>query len=369
MAITVTINGKQYTFRNLEEQVLFLTQELEKVLQSLGNALPDPIPGPPGEPGATGGPGPEGPRGKGIYGCSSVLPSPTAYQEGDMYLLFNGELYKKVSGNWVMQTTLKGSQGAVGLPGGSEVIANPASAFTDYLSKLKIDGTTYAIPNGNYVKWINAPQGDALTDQEKEWIINGVFVNGDFLGYKNPVLFPASKSGNYYYGVIAGPYEGTSYTIIGQYQINPDNTIVEIGDYGNIALKCIKFFNGAEVPQFPSSPTHRKKIVYNSNNTLQWIDDKLFRHNIRLDFTGDIYVYFTLYSASGAPITDISEVLELKYQAIGSMCVYSNNVDNTAAIINNFNSGDLGIDIGGGVTHLDYGNDLVSIVDDNSEVY
>ena len=34
--------------RNLEEQVLYLTNELIKIKQSLGTALPDPIEGPEG---------------------------------------------------------------------------------------------------------------------------------------------------------------------------------------------------------------------------------------------------------------------------------------------------------------------------------
>lgn len=358
--------------RNLQEQVLYLTNELNKIKQSLGTALPDPIEGPEGPEGPEGQRGEQGEQGFGIVGFGTQFPS--SGRDGDWFLLKKSTMSgidfvmcRCVSQHWVEQFSIRGPAGPIA--NAMEIVANPTEPYSEELKKIKIEGVTYAIPNGNYVKWINAPQGDTLTDQERDWIINGVFVNGDFLGYKNPVLFPASKSGNYYYGVIAGPYEGTSYTIIGQYQINPDNSIVERGVYGNIELRCIKVLNGAAIPEYPSSPTNRKKIVYNTDNTLQWIDDKLFRHNIRLDFTGDIHVYFTLYSASGAPITDISEVLELKYQAIGSICVYSNNFDNTAAIIINFNSGDLGIDIGGGVTHLDYGNDLVSIVDDNSEVY
>lgn len=145
MAITVEINGKTYTFRNLEEQVLFLTKELTKVQQSLGNALPDPIPGPQGEPGATGGPGPEGPRGTGIFGCTAALPSPTAYKEGDLYVLFSGDLYRKINGEWVLQTNIKGPQGAPGLEGGTEVVANPVGSSTDNLEKINIDGTIYEV--------------------------------------------------------------------------------------------------------------------------------------------------------------------------------------------------------------------------------
>lgn len=139
----IEFEGKK--FLNEQEAYLYCLEQIKIIKQSLGNALPDPIQGPQGETGATGARGPEGPKGNGIYGCTAVLPSATAYQEGDMYLLFNGQLYKKINGSWVMQTTLKGPQGPVGLVGGSEVVANPVDAATDELEKVKIDGTTYNI--------------------------------------------------------------------------------------------------------------------------------------------------------------------------------------------------------------------------------
>ena len=139
----IEFEGKK--FLNEQEAYLYCLEQIKIIKQSLGNALPDPIQGPQGDTGADGARGPQGPRGNGIYGCTAVLPSATAYQEGDMYLLFNGQLYKKINGSWVMQTTLKGPRGPTGLVGGSEVIANPADAATDELNKVKIDGTTYNI--------------------------------------------------------------------------------------------------------------------------------------------------------------------------------------------------------------------------------
>ena len=122
----IEFEGKK--FLNEQEAYLYCLEQIKIIKQSLGNALPDPIQGPQGDTGADGARGPVGPRGNGIFGCTAVLPSATAYQEGDMYLLFNGQLYKKINGSWVMQTTLKGPQGPVGLTGGTEVIANPADA-------------------------------------------------------------------------------------------------------------------------------------------------------------------------------------------------------------------------------------------------
>lgn len=135
--------------RNLEQQVEYLTQELTKLKQQLGGALPDPIPGPQGDPGPKGETGPEGPMGYKIAGCTDALPSPTAYRDGDFYLLFNGNLYKKINGEWVLQTSLRGPQGVVGPAGGTEVIANPVGSPTDNLTKINIDGTIYDIVDDN----------------------------------------------------------------------------------------------------------------------------------------------------------------------------------------------------------------------------
>ena len=89
------INGKK--FLNEQEAICYLLNEVQTLKQSLGSALPDPIEGPQGPTGATGATGPQGERGTGVFGCSAVLPSPTAYKEGDFYVLFNGDLYKKIS--------------------------------------------------------------------------------------------------------------------------------------------------------------------------------------------------------------------------------------------------------------------------------
>ena len=136
-------DGKK--FLNEQEAIAYALDQITKIKQSLGDALPNPIAGPTGPAGATGATGPTGPRGKGFYGVTATLPSATAYEEGDFYLLSNGNVYKKVGGNWLLQYNLKGPQGPVGLEGGTDVVANPVDAYTDNLEKIKIDGTTYNI--------------------------------------------------------------------------------------------------------------------------------------------------------------------------------------------------------------------------------
>lgn len=99
-----------------------------------------------GATGETGEQGLRGADGTGIYGCTAALPSPDAYKEGDFYLLYNGDVYKKINSHWIRQTNIKGPQGPVGL-NGTVVIPNPVDEATDTLNKASIDGTIFAIPN------------------------------------------------------------------------------------------------------------------------------------------------------------------------------------------------------------------------------
>lgn len=103
-----------------------------------------------GETGETGPQGPIGTRGPSLFGVSHVLPSATAYIEGDMYLLDTGNLYKVILdyfGNktWILQTNIRGPQGEKGSDG-DEVQANPSSSATAYLYKISIDGIVYSFP-------------------------------------------------------------------------------------------------------------------------------------------------------------------------------------------------------------------------------
>ena len=232
----IEFEGKK--FLNEQEAYLYCLEQIKIIKQSLGNALPDPIQGPQGDTGADGARGPVGPRGNGIFGCTAVLPSATAYQEGDMYLLFNGQLYKKINGSWVMQTTLKGPQGPVGLTGGTEVIANPADAATDELNKVKIDGTTYNIKDfssSEVTALKNILQGEFNYDT-----VNGKYVFGD-----DPVDFNYPVT---YYGNIILKY--------GLQQISDDNgDPLVICENFNDANGNARFVEGNLTPETVSGVT------------------------------------------------------------------------------------------------------------------
>lgn len=135
-------------YRNLQEQVEFNTEEIEKIKQSLGGALPDPIVGPQGPKGEQGETGAEGPRGPGIIGFGTQLPG--SAQLNDMFILkrvvndvVEYVLYQYKGYTWLPQCNIRGPQGPVGPEGGTSVIPNPVDAPSDILKTVDIDGVTY----------------------------------------------------------------------------------------------------------------------------------------------------------------------------------------------------------------------------------
>lgn len=199
----ITIDDKEY--RNLQEQVGYLTEELKKIKQSLGNALPDPIPGPQGEPGTTGGPGPQGRTPKIGFGFGP-LPTDSSFENGDLYIiratnnvynLQKGNVYKKVNGVWELQLNIVGSQGPVGETGEVNVEANPLGETTGDLFSLDIDGVKWNIldvATRNYISAIKTYFGySTVTEKysfEKEVYINnklevnnGIKVTGNSIFY------------------------------------------------------------------------------------------------------------------------------------------------------------------------------------------
>ena len=143
----IMIDEKEY--RNLQEQVGYLTEELTKLKQSLGGALPDPIAGPTGPTGPTGATGPQGRTPKMGFGYGP-LPD-TGFENGDIYIargstngLTKGNVYLRVNNSWQLQLNLVGPQGPIG-PEGEDVIANPDKAYSEDLEKVDIDGIVYNI--------------------------------------------------------------------------------------------------------------------------------------------------------------------------------------------------------------------------------
>lgn len=153
--------------RNIQEQVQKNKDDIESLKQAgMGH---EPIPGPMGPTGPRGEQGVRGERGPGYYGTASMLPSTTAYEEGDMFLLNDGSLYKNVRGHWVRQASMRGPQGIQGETG-TEVIANPEGEPQDMLDTIGIDGVRYSINSTVYFGDIEGDPNDngALAEELQE---------------------------------------------------------------------------------------------------------------------------------------------------------------------------------------------------------
>lgn len=135
-------------YRNIEEQVEWLTEKVNKILQGLGGALPDPIEGPQGPQGPQGPRGNQGERGFSIIGSGTMLPD--SARQGDMFILKKTTeggvrtiIYSMQSGKWLPMVDITGSQGPQG-EGGDTVYANPVNSEpSKFLNTIEINGVVY----------------------------------------------------------------------------------------------------------------------------------------------------------------------------------------------------------------------------------
>lgn len=106
------LNFGNKEFRNLQEQVLKNANDVEEIKQSLGTALPNPIPGPQGPVGESI-TGPRGERGA-IWTVGTDFPaSPKLY---DMHLK-GTDVYQYNGTKWVLYRSIQGTQGLPGAKG------------------------------------------------------------------------------------------------------------------------------------------------------------------------------------------------------------------------------------------------------------
>jgi len=128
---------------------------------------------------------------------------------------------------------------------------------------------------GKYVRIMGAPTSTTLTNEQVEQIQEGVFINGNFLGYKNPILLPfGTQSYNVNYGIIIGVDTSTGrITEFATYYIDSDKKITK----GNVFLSMNGYnskmnIQGKQIPAYPSDTgTFTLKMV---NGTLTWVADE-----------------------------------------------------------------------------------------------
>ena len=184
---------------------------------------------------------------------------------------------------------------------------------------------------GSFVRIMDAPKSTTLTDEQIAQIREGVFINGNFLGYHNPILIPAQPVGvldGYYGGLLIGtteyPQQGP---VIKGFSINTSKVIAastneisfNVGYSGRITIKGLYSLNDKLFPNYPSNDNIGHLIC--RKGTLQWYIP-VAQDNIT---SGDVVA---LDSALGKALIDHLEVdingHRCKYEyTSGNYVVYS----------------------------------------------
>ena len=122
---------------------------------------------------------------------------------------------------------------------------------------------------GHYVRIMDAPESTTLTDEQIAQIKEGVFINGEFLSDKNPILLPSGESGSGYVGCIIGA--SSYYTRIRSYKIDKISKVISVITDNILVASNLFSVNGKTFPQYPSSTgTFVLKCV---DGTLSWVEE------------------------------------------------------------------------------------------------
>ena len=147
--------------------------------------------------------------------------------------------------------------------------------------------------NGKYVRIINAPSSDTLSESEFEGFKEGIFIKGEYEGLKNPIVGPASLLyDNAYHGTMIGPTISANAATILAYTINKTTrnvttkTVCTFSNDGAVVFdastKGIRIFpaalslrdqqgTGHALPPIPwPLPNYDASLVFNSSNVFEW---------------------------------------------------------------------------------------------------
>lgn len=134
--------------------------------------------------------------------------------------------------------------------------------------------------DGKAVKIMNAPSSSGtsatLTDEQIAQIVQGVFINGNFLGIINPIIFPLGLWGDTTYtGIIVGKDSTTNaYTKIKGCYIDIPNKVIHVEPQLTIEMNTVNGsinVNGKIIPNYPlDTGTFTLKCV---DGVLTWVQD------------------------------------------------------------------------------------------------
>lgn len=124
---------------------------------------------------------------------------------------------------------------------------------------------------GKYVRIINASDlSSPLTAEQVEILKQGVFVNGNYAGFINPVIFPFERT--YSTGFIMGR-GGDGHSKISVYNITSSNVFQILVD------RFISYYNyrqwlfGNQYPSLPQDQTDKTYALKLVNGTLTWVEE------------------------------------------------------------------------------------------------
>lgn len=144
---------------------------------------------------------------------------------------------------------------------------------------------------GKFVRIIDASDIDstALTDEQIELFKEGVFVNGNFLGEKNPLFMPASTVvNNIYFGICQLGAGFKIYAILANKSLylSPNSFIgfnvvgtnsqnITINATNDLLLSANAFVRiyGKAFPKYPNDLTGKTYALKLVNGTLTWVEE------------------------------------------------------------------------------------------------
>ena len=351
----INIDGKE--FRNLQEQVGKNKADIDEIKQSLGSALPDPIPGPQGEPGASiiGPQGPRGEKGERGYkgdqgpmgaGWNSITEidgtdyTPTVVEDSDSFVDYETSIDIKCDGN-VHTATLK--------------LELPKDEGEDYIA-----GTGIGIDADNVISAkIKAGTGivvDDSSDGSVEIAIDSTTVasKSDLLGFVQNVKASEQTIRNTVPNV----------TNVVTFQSNTTNPSITLKGTSNVSgiiavnANSNLYYNNNKVAMASDIPTKTSDITNDSglltlkgyiyNNTLpvnpQNGDIYIAGNSITIDGIGELtpfevgdtfdstsYIYFDT-SISDADMSDYLWSIFDDPQIVGDYALVGNSVSNTGIV-------------------------------------
>ena len=135
------------------------------------------------------------------------------------------------------------------------------------MTEEEVEAIVGEATTGKFVKIIPAPSSTTLTEEQYNDIINGVFIEGTDMNYKNPVMFPLNDSSSVNRGLMISGQE------IACYAINKSTrVIVLVGDDSRIwSLRSVANFNGKNIPAYPSNTG--TFVLKCDNGSLKWVEE------------------------------------------------------------------------------------------------